>query len=436
MDLKRIGTLDRPAYQVDEARYQRFDESEQTFNTLSREIGQRWRSALGKKSMENFLASRTAVKHELDSRAEVRSQLAANFGLGVFNSMAGHEGSGQGNVGLLSLDPMYVPRALAPGGGLPPDATDAAELTRQVKVMARMVGSDLVGVCRLDRRWVYASSQRNPEDPEAPQRKPIVFRDQPLPEETDAELVIPESVQYGIVMATEMPRQLVQTSPTLTSSAAVLSGYSRMAIAVSSLAEFIRTMGYVAIPAMNGTALSVPMAVDAGLGTCGRHGMLITPEFGSCVRLCKVLTSMPLVPDKPIEFGAERFCESCTKCVTRCPSRCISESEPSWSGTSVNNPGVRKWYNDYRKCLDYWIKNGTACIHCVAVCPFTKGPMWAHRVTQWTVRHLPGLNRVWVKLDDLLGYGEERDSRDLWDVPVGTYGLDPGKLRATRYGRP
>ena len=71
----------------------------------------------------------------------------------------------------------------------------------------------------------------------------------------------------------------------------------------SILAEFIRILGYKAIPMGNDTSLSIPLAIDAGLGELGRHGLLITPEYGPCVRLCKVFTDLPLEPDKPIQFG-------------------------------------------------------------------------------------------------------------------------------------
>ena len=52
---------------------------------------------------------------------------------------------------------------------------------------------------------------------------------------------------------------------------------------------------------------SIPIAIDAGLGELGRNGLLVTPKYGPRVRLAKILTNMPLVPDSPIRFGVTEF---------------------------------------------------------------------------------------------------------------------------------
>jgi hypothetical protein len=88
-------------------------------------------------------------------------------------------------------------------------------------------------------------------------------------------------------------------------------GYSRMAVTSGSLAEFLRALGYIGIPSGNDTALSVPYAIAAGLGEYSRMGLLITPEYGPRVRLAKVFTDAPLVPDRPIRFGVYEFCQKC-----------------------------------------------------------------------------------------------------------------------------
>ncbi len=71
----------------------------------------------------------------------------------------------------------------------------------------------------------------------------------------------------------------------------------------------------------NDTALSIPQAVDAGLGELGRNGLLITPDRGPCVRICKVFADMPLAPDRPVRFGVSEFCRSCARCADACQAR-------------------------------------------------------------------------------------------------------------------
>lgn len=56
-------------------------------------------------------------------------------------------------------------------------------------------------------------------------------------------------------------------------------------------------------------------AQDAGLGTIGRHSLLITPEFGSMVWLGAVLCEKEFEPDKM----KEPICDHCNLCVDICP---------------------------------------------------------------------------------------------------------------------
>ncbi len=194
------------------------------------------------------------------------------------------------------------------------------------------------------------------------------------PEETDEAFVIPNAVNRAIVMAPEMNRKMISESPKVAEFAATDLGYSKMAWLVVMLAEYIRALGYQAIPCMNDTALSIPLAIDAGLGQAGRNGLLITPEYGSCVRICKVLTDMPLQPDHPINFGLTQFCKQCLACAKACPVEAISFGDQTFMGVcESNNPGVRKWFVNAEKCLRFWQENGGSCANCIAACPFTLG---------------------------------------------------------------
>ena len=140
------------------------------------------------------------------------------------------------------------------------------------------------------------------------------------------------------------------------------------------LGEFIRNLGYTAIQCGNDTGLSVPLAIDAGLGQLGRHGLLITPQFGSRIRLCKIFTDLPLHADQPIDFGVTTFCRQCKRCAEACEVDAISmDDEPTFTPTcKSNNPGVLKWPVNAERCYEFWCDNGGDCSTCIAVCPYTR----------------------------------------------------------------
>ncbi len=239
----------------------------------------------------------------------------------------------------------------ARGGGSadpPYEPEDDSAFTAEIKAAAELYGGDAVGVCELDRRWLYA-------DDDAPEDRRV-----------------PEDIDKAIVMAVGMDRQRVFESPTARAGGATGNGYSRMAFTASSVAELLRNLGYRALSCGNDTALSIPLAVDAGLGELGRNGSLIHPELGPCLRLCKVLTDAPLVPDKPIEFGVREQCEKCTMCADQCDVGAISSDEMTAEATTAtNNPGVLKWPLDGDACLSFWRANGSTCTNCIRACPYT-----------------------------------------------------------------
>lgn len=64
-------------------------------------------------------------------------------------------------------------------------------------------------------------------------------------------------------------------------------------------------------------------AVAAGLGTLGRHNLVVHPRFGSRVVFSAVLTDLDLPSDGP---GADNPCTDCGLCVERCPGRALDEA--------------------------------------------------------------------------------------------------------------
>src|SRR5512145_1370706 len=64
-------------------------------------------------------------------------------------------------------------------------------------------------------------------------------------------------------------------------------------------------------------------AVAAGLGTFGRHNLVVHPRFGTRVSFSAVLTDLDLPSDRPL---AGNPCTDCGLCVERCPGRALDEA--------------------------------------------------------------------------------------------------------------
>jgi len=228
---------------------------------------------------------------------------------------------------------------------------DPEEMTSQVKKAARFYGADLVGVTEFNPLWIQANTRRTLEP-----------------------LKLPKGVRHAVVMAVALDELGVATSPEVPAGAATGLGYSKMAFITGTLAEFVRNLGYTAVSSGNDVGLSVPLAVDAGLGQLGRNGLLITPRYGPRVKLCKVFTDLPLIPDKPIEFGVTEFCMGCERCAEECEAEAIRRGPPSWEpACASSSPGALKWYVDGERCFEYWCDNGMDCGTCVTVCPYNRG---------------------------------------------------------------
>ena len=242
----------------------------------------------------------------------------------------------------------------------------AAQNSVIVKQVARYFGAAAVGVAPLNESWFYSHDRGG---------LPILFSQQAeYPKINSQGRFIPSHLNRVVVMLVAQDRELARFSPSALAGTAVGHGYSKMAETASKIAVFIRGLGYSAISMGNDTSLSIPLAVDAGLGEPGRHGLLLNPENGSLVRICKVLTDLPLETDRPIAFGAAEICRNCTICADSCPARAISfESDPTYETVCAsNNKGIKRWPVNSWACLKYWANNGTDCGICQAVCPFSR----------------------------------------------------------------
>ena len=233
--------------------------------------------------------------------------------------------------------------------------SDPALMSERIKQVARIYGADLVGITKVDKRWLY----ENYFEPFTGNAGPV-----------DMKYV------FVIMLGIEMKWEMIDLSPGPEASAATALAYSHMAEISSSLAKYIRMLGYEAIPSGNDSGQNIPLAISAGLGELGRIGLMLSPEFGPRQRLCKVFTNLPLVPDKPIDFGIQSYCEKCRACAQACPARAIRFDERTTEQTSISNrPGILRWPVNVEKCYMFWQENGGIdCSNCVAACPWSLSP--------------------------------------------------------------
>lgn len=290
------------------------------------------------------------------------------------------------------LDPLSMLRDGA-SEKLPPESPQTG--ADDVKLVGKTFGADMVGITAFDERWVYTERFSH----QTGEAKPNT---------------LPEGLSSVVVIGQSMDKELIQTAPSALAGTATGLGYSQDAAVLLGLAQYIRNLGYEAIPSMNDTALAIPLAIEAGLGEYGRHGMVITPEFGARLRFGKIFTDMPLAHDAPKAFGVREFCEQCDRCAGACPARAIPHGEPVSVALNPSGvKGVRKWSVDGEACFGYWSKINSDCAICVRVCPYSRDYSKSHN-RLW--RSLAGtrLRGLMLRLDDRLGGGKRLKPKEWW----------------------
>jgi reductive dehalogenase len=311
------------------------------------------------------------------------------FGFGISRS----------NSGLYSWDemPSKWNRYLEAGDVVrePPE-----EMSHNIKRVAHFFGAGLVGIAKVHPNWIYShefNTQTNEHYP----------------------IEIPEDCDKAVVLGIEMDYHTIRSSPSGVAGAATGLGYSKMAFVANAVAAFIRGLGYQAIPCGNDTALSIPLAMAAGLGEWSRMGLLITEKFGPRVRLCKVFTDAPLRCDSYRPFGVVEFCRDCKVCAINCPSQAIPHEDMTSEGPNISNQsGVRKWYVNAERCFAFWAKNRMDCTDCIRVCPFNKPRGLLHDLVRAVIRRTTLFNRPFIWMDGLLGYDERIPAVRFWDTQV------------------
>ncbi|WP_300037772.1 4Fe-4S double cluster binding domain-containing protein [uncultured Roseobacter sp.] len=219
--------------------------------------------------------------------------------------------------------------------------------------------------------------------------------------------------------------------------------YLRFSLLGGVVARQIRNLGYKAKAhtVMDGEVLQPPLLLLSGLGEVSRIGeVILNPFLGPRLKSGVVTTDMPLAHDRPIDFGLQRFCESCNKCARECPSGAIT------AGPKLMFNGYETWKSDSQKCATYRIttSGGSMCGRCMKTCPWNLEGLFAEKPFRWAAMKLPAAAPVLARLDDRLARGGLNPVKKWWwDIelaedggyhptrqPVNARALQPGlKLR-------
>lgn len=216
---------------------------------------------------------------------------------------------------------------------------------------------------------------------------------------------------YAIALTVEMDHSMIQSAPAGPSVMESSEQYLHSGVLALKLAIFIRKMGYEATAHIDGNyeVICPLVAMDAGLGTIGRMGLLITPRLGPRVRIAVVTTDMPLLPSKGrYDPTILHFCEHCKKCAINCPVAAI----PDGPRTTTN--GTERWRIDSERCYQYWTVSGTDCGRCIAVCPYSHPDNLLHRFVRWGIKNNLVFRHLAIKLDDVF-YGRRPVVRPIPD---------------------
>ena len=222
---------------------------------------------------------------------------------------------------------------------------------------------------------------------------------------------IHNNYDHAIALTVEMDHRMMQSAPEGSSVMESSEQYLQSGVLALKLAAWIRELGYEATAHIDGNyeVICPLVAADAGLGTIGRMGLLMTPKLGPRVRISVVTTNLPISYGKALpDRTTLHFCHLCKKCAGVCPSAAIPD------GPREGNEGQERWQIDSERCYHYWTTSGTDCGRCITACPFSHPDDRFHRFIRWGIKNNLLFRHLALKLDYLF-YGRKPAIRPLPD---------------------
>jgi reductive dehalogenase len=252
---------------------------------------------------------------------------------------------------------------------------DPGDMAIRIKELGRLMGAADVRMGAFNPNWAYSTLSG---DPTVTGKFPDYWgQKNTINHKSIIVIAIPEDIDY--LVDGDGPRANSRS----------LWAYTHAANMAVVLTQFIAKHGYPA-RAHHVTESQItlpPYAVDVGLGELGRIGYCVNPFLGAHFRLAAVTTDMPLVHDKPIDFGLQDFCETCKICAEACPAGAIDKGTRRIATDIVRDGphglgGHSRWLVDTIRCRTYWATNGISCTICMVACPWSKPDNWIHNVAR------------------------------------------------------
>ncbi|MDR3063294.1 MAG: metalloregulator ArsR/SmtB family transcription factor [Methanobrevibacter sp.] len=165
-----------------------------------------------------------------------------------------------------------------------------------------------------------------------------------------------------IILAIEMDERIIKTNPGELAKNLNKEFYAKFSKITENLSEYLEIKGFkteIAYP--NEKLLDLPpLGQKAGLGYVGQSGLLITPEFGSKIKLSGILTSI----DNSIfnktannHKWIKEQCKDCGECIENCESKALVKKDKDYIAELSQS-----------KCIGS--KEG--CTYCIEKCPFNE----------------------------------------------------------------
>jgi reductive dehalogenase len=288
-------------------------------------------------------------------------------------------------------------------GPVSPTTADAQRNADNLKAASYYLGADAVGLCAVP-SWAYYSHDAGGNE-------------------------LPAYHANAVNLLVDQGHETMEgaSGDDWVSVAQSMRAYLRFSLLGGIVAEQIRRLGYSARvhSVLDGDVLQPPLLLLSGLGEVSRIGeVILNPFLGPRLKSGTVTTSLPMMADKPIDFGLQRFCEQCNKCARECPSGAIT------AGPKIVYNGYEIWKSDAEKCARYRITNaaGGMCGRCMKTCPWNLEGLLVDSLWRQVAMKVPAVAPWLAALDDRLGRGSINPAKTWWwDIE-----LDKGSGRYVR----